>query len=100
MVRALSCKALSLIHPPRAQAQRDQVTAINRSLVMQLGWKGDDVSRAEASKRDLESKVDEINQLLEDKEQTTFDITQAMTRQYEAMQEQLVDRVRAYLLRR
>ena len=46
-----------------------------------------------ASKRQLEGKVDEINKSLDDKEEATQYITQAMTRQYEAMQEQLVDKV-------
>ena len=46
-----------------------------------------------ASKRQLEGKVEEINKSLDDKEEATQYITQAMTRQYEAMQEQLVDKV-------
>lgn len=75
------------------RGERDQYKAECTSLQMQLAERTEDASRAMASKRQLEGKVDEINKSLDDKEEATQYITQAMTRQYEAMQEQLVDKI-------
>ena len=49
-----------------------------------------------ASKREYSQRVDQIAKDFEEEKQMTFEITQDMTRQYKAMQEELLGRVSIY----
>ena len=50
-------------------------------------------SRSLASKRELQTRVEQISRDYEEEKKLTFDITQDMTRQYKGMQEELLTRV-------
>ena len=55
--------------------------------------RSEEASKALAAKREYSSRVDQIARDFEEEKQMTFEITQDMTRQYKAMQEELLARV-------
>lgn len=66
-----------------------------QSLQLQLAERTINASHAMAEKKVFEDRYDEVEKKLDSEEKTTHDITQAMTRQYEAMQEQLIEKINA-----
>jgi len=74
----------------------EQVSQLNMkctSLQLQLRERTEATTEAMAASRKYEAQFNEMNSKLEDEQKGTMEITKAMTRQYEAMQEQLVDRI-------
>ena len=59
----------------------------------------EEASRAMATKRELQSRVEHIAKDFEEEQNLTFEMRQDMTRQYKGMQEELLSRVRATLSR-
>lgn len=53
----------------------------------------EEASKAIATKRELQSRVEQISRDFEEEKTTTFEITQDMTRQYKGMQEELLSRI-------
>eukprot|EP00743_Colponemidia_sp_Colp-15_P001143 GILK01001255.1.p1 GENE.GILK01001255.1~~GILK01001255.1.p1 ORF type:complete len:202 (+),score=58.52 GILK01001255.1:29-634(+) len=66
-----------------------QVQTLQRKLMM----KTEDALRARASENELRSRVMELDRDFNEEQQRTFDITSDMTRQYKAMQEELLNRI-------
>ena len=64
-----------------------------QSLQVQLSERTEDSSKAMAAKRELQARVEQLAKDFEEERNTTFEITQDMTRQYKAMQEELLSRV-------
>lgn len=64
-----------------------------QSLQLQLAERSEEASKALAAKREYSSRVDQIARDFEEEKQMTFEITQDMTRQYKAMQEELLARI-------
>ena len=56
--------------------------------------RSEEASKAVAAKREYSQRVEQISKDFEEEKQMTFEITQDMTRQYKAMQEELLGRVR------
>lgn len=53
----------------------------------------EEASRALAAKRELQTRVEQLQRDFEDEEEQTFEMRQDMTRQYKGMQEDLLSRV-------
>ena len=64
-----------------------------QSLQVQLSERTEEASKAMAAKRELQARVEQIAKDFEEERNTTFEITQDMTRQYKSMQEELLSRV-------
>lgn len=64
-----------------------------QSLQVQLAERTEEASRALASKRELQTRVQQIQRDFEDEQEQTFEMRQDMTRQYKGMQEELLSRV-------
>lgn len=64
-----------------------------QSLQVQLAERTEESSKALAAKRELSARVEQINKDFEEERETTFEITQDMTRQYKGMQEELLSRI-------
>ena len=64
-----------------------------QSLQVQLAERTEESSKALAEKRELSSRVQQINDDFEEERKATFEITQDMTRQYKGMQEELLSRI-------
>jgi chromosome segregation ATPase len=64
-----------------------------QSLQVQLAERTEEASKALAAKRELSARVEQINKDFEEERETTFEITQDMTRQYKGMQEELLSRI-------
>jgi sporulation protein YlmC with PRC-barrel domain len=60
--------------------------------------RSEDASKAIATKREYQGRVEQIQLDFEEEKKQTFEITQDMTRQYKAMQEELLSRVRKHFL--
>ncbi len=58
-----------------------------------LAERTEDASRALAEKRELKTRVTQIQKDFEEEQQQTFEMRQDMTRQYKGMQEELLTRV-------
>jgi len=65
----------------------------HKALVIQLADRAMDSTRALASQRELQERVEELQRDFTQEQQGTFEITQDMTRQYKSMQEELLNRV-------
>lgn len=63
------------------------------SLLVFIAERSEEASRALASKRELQARVEQINKDFEEEKSMTFEITQDMTRQYKGMQEELLARI-------
>ena len=70
-----------------------------QSLQVQLSERTEEASKAMAAKRELQARVEQIAKDFEEERNTTFEITQDMTRQYKSMQEELLSRVSLVLRR-
>jgi len=70
-----------------------------QSLQVQLSERTEEASKAMAAKRELQARVEQIAKDFEEERNTTFEITQDMTRQYKSMQEELLSRVSQALRR-
>jgi chromosome segregation ATPase len=64
-----------------------------QSLQVQLAERTEEASRALASKRELQTRVQQIQRDYEEEQEQTFEMRQDMTRQYKGMQEELLSRV-------
>jgi chromosome segregation ATPase len=64
-----------------------------QSLQMQLADRTEAMNKAQEEKRTLDEKVSKIQEDFAEEQKTAFEITRDMTRQYNGMQEQLVDRI-------
>merc|ERR1712185_599485 len=60
---------------------------------MGLAERSEEASKALASKREYASRMEQISKDFENDKQMTFEITQDMTRQYKALQEELLGRI-------
>jgi len=65
----------------------------HKALVIQLADRAMDSTRALASQRELQERVEELQRDFTQEQQGTFEITKDMTRQYKSMQEELLNRV-------
>lgn len=65
----------------------------NRSLQMQLAERHELTVKAMESKRELQSRVADLQRDFDRERVETFGITQDMTRQYKSMQEELLNRI-------
>lgn len=61
---------------------------------MVLAERTEEASKAMASRRELQRRMEEISRDFEEEQKLTFEIRQDMTRQYKGMQEELLSRVR------
>lgn len=64
-----------------------------QSLQIQLAERTEESSKSLASKRELQSRVEQISRDYDEEKKLTFDVTQDMTRQYKGMQEELLARI-------
>jgi len=64
-----------------------------QSLQVQLAERAEESSKAIATKRELQGRVEQIAKDYEEEQKQTFEITQDMTRQYKGMQEELLSRI-------
>lgn len=64
-----------------------------QSLQVQLSERTEESSKAMAGKRELQARVEQLAKDFEEERNTTFEITQDMTRQYKGMQEELLSRI-------
>ena len=69
-----------------------------QSLQVQLAERTEEASRALLSKRELQTRVQQIQKDFEVEQEQTFEMRQDMTRQYKGMQEELLSRVSFFLL--
>eukprot|EP01036_Dinobryon_divergens_P053855 gene53855-71969_t len=64
-----------------------------QSLQVQLAERTEESSKALASRRELQGRVQQISTDYDEEQKQTFEITQDMTRQYKGMQEDLLSRI-------
>eukprot|EP00595_Chromulina_sp_UTEXLB2642_P000510 CAMPEP_0196761976 /NCGR_PEP_ID=MMETSP1095-20130614/1304_1 /TAXON_ID=96789 ORGANISM="Chromulina nebulosa, Strain UTEXLB2642" /NCGR_SAMPLE_ID=MMETSP1095 /ASSEMBLY_ACC=CAM_ASM_000446 /LENGTH=198 /DNA_ID=CAMNT_0042112149 /DNA_START=69 /DNA_END=662 /DNA_ORIENTATION=- len=64
-----------------------------QSLQLQLAERTEEASKAVASKRELQARVEHISKDFEEEKKLTLDITRDMTRQYKSMREELLGRI-------
>lgn len=64
-----------------------------QSLQVQLAERSEEASKAMASKREYQSRVEQISKDFAEEQRQTFEITQDMTRQYKGMQEELLTQI-------
>ena len=75
-------------------AMKAQMFALTcQSLQLQLAERSEEASRAMATKRELQSRVEQIARDFDEEQKQTFEVTQDMTRQYKGMQEELLTRI-------
>lgn len=79
--------------PMDAETQAKMFMMTCQSLQLQLADRTEDASRAMASKRELQARVNQMSTDLEEEQRRGFEITQDMTRQYKGMQEELLGRI-------
>jgi len=70
-----------------------QFQAENKSLQRQLAMRTEEASKALASRKELQKKVAELKRDFDEEQDQTHELTADMTRQYKAMQEELLNRV-------
>mmetsp|Transcript_18570 Transcript_18570/g.19331 ORF Transcript_18570/g.19331 Transcript_18570/m.19331 type:complete len:193 (-) Transcript_18570:164-742(-) len=76
---------------PEMKAKMYMLTC--QSLQVQLAERTEEASRALASKRELQTRVQQIQRDFEAEQEQTFEMRQDMTRQYKGMQEELLSRI-------
>jgi hypothetical protein len=64
--------------------------------VFPIAERSEEASKAMASKREYQERIEQISKDFDEEKRTTFEITQDMTRQYKGMQEELLSRVRCF----
>jgi hypothetical protein len=64
--------------------------------IFPIAERSEEASKAMASKREYQERIEQISKDFDEEKRTTFEITQDMTRQYKGMQEELLSRVRSF----
>jgi hypothetical protein len=80
-----------MLQDPEMKAKMYMLTC--QSLQVQLAERTEEASRALATKRELQTRVQHIQRDYEAEQEQTFEMRQDMTRQYKGMQEELLSRV-------